>query len=302
MGIVSVMGKGWGTPAGGHSDHYLSTDAINYPGFSGGPLVDGSGRAVGLNTSAWLQGSGMILTVPAPTTVSTPTVQRVVEGLLAHGSIRWDGSSRSILVPETIAKQLGGDINEVVQRVRRSMVRIHSAGSGPRAIGAGTIWHSDGLIVTNAHVVASNSLMVTLPTGVSLPARLLGRDSRQDVAALVVDAQGLSAIELGNSKSVESGQWVLALGHPWGVADSATAGVVIGTGTAFPEMPKSGREWIAVSLTLRPGHSGGPLVDVHGRLVGINTIMTGPEVGMAVPVHVAKSFLRQRMGSAVQRP
>ncbi len=94
----------------------------------------------------------------------------------------------------------------------------------------------------------------------------------------------------------------MALGHPWGVANAATAGVVIGIGTDFPEMRRSGREWIAVSLTLRPGHSGGPLVDVQGRLVGINTIMTGPEVGMAVPVHVAKFFLKQRLGSAAQRP
>ncbi len=302
MGIVSVLGRGWTTPAGGHLDHYLSTDAINYPGFSGGPLVDGFGRVMGLNTSAWLQGSGMILTVPAPTTVLTSTVHRVVESLLAHGRIRWDGGSQVPSTPETLVKQLGAKIGAVVQRVRRSLVRIHSAGSGRHGIGAGTIWHPDGLIVTNAHVVENNSLRVTLPSGSTLPARLLARDSRHDVAALVVDARGLSAIELGDSKSVQSGQWVLALGHPWGVADAATAGVVIGIGTDFPEMPRSGREWIAVSLTLRPGHSGGPLVDVQGRLVGINTLMTGPEVGMAVPVHVAKSFLKQRLGSAAQRP
>ena len=88
------------------------------------------------------------------------------------------------------------------------------------------------------------------------------------------------------------------LGHPWGVADAATAGAVIGVGTGFPEIPQSHQEWIAVGLTLRPGHSGGPLVDVQGRLVGINTFRTGPEVGMAVPVHVAKSFLRQKLGPA----
>ena len=244
----------------------------------------------------------MILTVPAPTTVLTSTVHRVVESLLAHGRIRWDGGSQVPSMPETLVQQLGAEIGEVVRRVRRSLVRIHSGGSGRHGIGAGTIWHPDGLIVTNAHVVESNSLRVTLPSGATLPARLLGRDSRHDVAALVVDARGLSALELGDSKSVQPGQWVLALGHPWGVADAATAGVVIGIGTDFPEMRRSGREWIAVSLTLRPGHSGGPLVDVQGRLLGINTIMTGPEVGMAVPVHVAKFFLKQRLGSAAQRP
>ncbi len=62
-------------------------------------------------------------------------------------------------------------------------------------------------------------------------------------------------------------------------------------------MQHPAREWIAVSLELRPGHSGGPLVDVQGRLVGVNTMMAGPEVGMAVPVHVVKEFLRQELGT-----
>ena len=65
----------------------------------------------------------------------------------------------------------------------------------------------------------------------------------------------------------------------------------------MPEMPMSDREWIAVNLRLRPGHSGGPLVDAEGRLVGINAMMVGPEVGMAVPIHVIKDFLKQKLGS-----
>jgi S1-C subfamily serine protease len=93
----------------------------------------------------------------------------------------------------------------------------------------------------------------------------------------------------------------MALGHPWGVSGAATAGVVIGVGNDLPEMPWSDREWIAVGLHLRPGHSGGPLVDAQGRLVGINTMMTGLEVGMAVPVHVVKAFLKQALTSPALR-
>ena len=74
--------------------------------------------------------------------------------------------------------------------------------------------------------------------------------------------------------------------------NAATAGVIAGVGKQLPEMPLSERDWIAVSLHLRPGHSGGPLVDDQGRLVGINTMMAGPDVGVAVPVHVVKRFLR----------
>ena len=83
----------------------------------------------------------------------------------------------------------------------------------------------------------------------------------------------------------------MSMGHPWGVEGAATAGVVIGRGEATRDTQLAGREWVVASLRLRPGHSGGPMVDAHGRLIGINTMITGPEVAMAVPVHVAKDFL-----------
>jgi len=82
------------------------------------------------------------------------------------------------------------------------------------------------------------------------------------------------------------------------VRDAMTAGVVIGAGADLPEM-RPGREWIALNLTLRPGHSGGPLVDTDGRLLGVNTMITGPEVGFAIPVHVVKGFLKSTLGSNV---
>jgi S1-C subfamily serine protease len=192
-----------------------------------------------------------------------------------------------------LLQQLNLEMSAVVENVRRSLVQITN---GRRGTGAGTIWHADGLIVTNAHVVGRRSLRVTLPDGRTLPVRLLARDASRDLAALAVDATGLPTSELGQSKQLQPGQWVLALGHPWGVAGAVTAGVVIGVGPP-PEMPLPQRELIQVGLCLRPGHSGGPLVDVHGRLVGINTMMAGPEVGLAVPVHVVKTFLRQALGS-----
>jgi S1-C subfamily serine protease len=76
------------------------------------------------------------------------------------------------------------------------------------------------------------------------------------------------------------------------VTGATTAGVVIGQGAELPDRPAFGREWLAVGLHYRPGHSGGPLVDSFGRLVGINTVMVGPDVGLAVPVHEVKEFLK----------
>ena len=199
--------------------------------------------------------------------------------------------------------QLNMEMAEVVKKVRRSLVQVHN---GSRGVGSGAIWHPDGLIVTNAHVVSGHGqrggmtreLKVTLPDGNTLPARLLAQDTNNDIAALMVERDGLTPIELGASRGLQPGQWTLALGFPWGVAGAVTGGAIIGSGSDLPETPSPAREWIEVGLSLRPGHSGGPLVDAQGRLVGINTMMAGPEVGMAVPVHLIKQFLRRELGSA----
>jgi serine protease Do len=193
-----------------------------------------------------------------------------------------------------LMSRLNAEIASVVKSVRQSLVEIRN---GHRGVGAGTIWHPEGLILTNAHVVGRHSLQVALPDGRKFKAQVVAHDANRDIAALSVDAVDLPAIELGDSQNLRAGQWVLALGHPWGVAGAVTAGVVAGVGKQLPEMPLSERDWIAVSLHLRPGHSGGPLVDDCGRLVGINTMMAGPDVGLAVPVHVVKRFLRQAASS-----
>ena len=80
-------------------------------------------------------------------------------------------------------------------------------------------------------------------------------------------------------------------GHPWDVAGTSAGGIVIGGGSDLPESPGAEREWITVDLTLRPGYSGGPLADHQGKLIGMSTLMTGLEVGMAVPSHVIEEFV-----------
>lgn len=210
----------------------------------------------------------------------------------------------------TLLKQLSNEMADLAGDVSRSVVQITD---GRGSIGAGTVWHSDGLIVTNAHVVAgvhrqrmrgrfhrhgfthSRQMNVVLSDGRTLPAKVLAIDETHDLAALTVDANDLPTIEAGESRGLRPGQWVMAFGHPWGVRDSMTAGVVIGSGDNLPEM-QPGREWVALNLTLRPGHSGGPLVNTDGRLIGVNTMISGPEVGFAVPVHVVKGFLKEALG------
>jgi serine protease Do len=101
----------------------------------------------------------------------------------------------------------------------------------------------------------------------------------------------LVPLKMGESTALRAGQWVMAMGHPWGVPGVAVAGIVIGAGPDLPESPGTGKEWIAVDLGLRPGHSGGPLVNHQGKLVGINTMMAGLEVGLAVPSNVIEEIL-----------
>ena len=179
----------------------------------------------------------------------------------------------------------------LVDDVQQSLVQI----TGPQGnLGSGIIWRQDGLIVTNAHVVRHSEVHVTLLDGTFYKAQLIAADDELDIAALAIDAYDLPTTRVGDSRGVRPGQWVVAVGHPFGVLGSATAGTVIATGSGLPEFGGE-REWLALNLRLRPGHSGGPLVDVNGNTVGINTLITGPEVGFAIPVHLVETFLREHI-------
>jgi S1-C subfamily serine protease len=197
----------------------------------------------------------------------------------------------------TLLQQLNDEMNVEVESVWDSLTQVRSVNGG--GVGAGTVWHKDGLVLTNAHVVQNGPMEVVLRDGRKFPASVISQDTTLDVAALSIDARDLPTIPLGESKNLRAGQFVIATGHPWGVIGAVAAGVVIATGEVWPDMPQMRREMIAVGLNLRPGNSGGPLTDADGRLVGINTLMTGPEVGMSVPVHVVKRFLKDNLGSQI---
>ena len=188
-----------------------------------------------------------------------------------------------------------GDLGAVADKARASLVQVRDDGQGA---GSGTIWDDEGLIVTNAHVARHRRVEVVLPGGRRTSSDVLAADPHRDLAVLRVEAHGLPGLTPGSSRSLRPGELVMAVGHPWGVEGGTTFGAVIGVGADLPENPSPGRELIAVSLQLRPGHSGGPLVDVQGRLVGICAMMAGLEVGLAIPVEVIQDFLQDwRFGS-----
>ena len=141
-----------------------------------------------------------------------------------------------------LLEELNLNMGDLVERAGQSLVKVASGGRG---FGSGSIWHSGGLIITNSHVISGSQrrgrqgrntgqdIRVTLPGGETLPARLLAQDPENDLAALSVDAKefDLAAIPLGQSRSLQPGQWVTAMGHPWGVPGAATSGAVIGWGS-----------------------------------------------------------------------
>ena len=190
-----------------------------------------------------------------------------------------------------------GKINDALaglaDTARASLVEVSDTHRGR---GSGVIIHRDGLILTNAHVANRKQPLVRLNGGERLPAKRLAYDKHLDLAALSVEAADLPALDLGDSRTLRPGAWVMALGHPWGVPGAATAGVVIDVGVPM-EMERAGSDMIQVGFHLRPGHSGGPLIADNGALIGINTMMAGPNVGLAIPAHVIKKFLQDKLSS-----
>lgn len=186
-------------------------------------------------------------------------------------------------------QNLNNDLAALIDNARASLVEIRNG----HGAGAGVIVRADGLIVTNAHVIGRRGLRAILPDKRELPARLIAYDREHDLAALSIDANNLRAIEFGDSKNLKPGTWVMSIGHPWGVHDAATAGIVIACGADLPEFQTGGREFVVADVHMRPGHSGGAMIDSEAKLIGVNVMINGPDVGMAVPAHVVQNFLRE---------
>ena len=138
----------------------------------------------------------------------------------------------------------------------------------PRGVGSGFILTNDGYVMTNAHVVdGASEVLVTLPDKREFKARLIGADKRTDVAVVKIDATGLPAVKVGDISKLRVGEWVMAIGSPFGLENTVTAGIVSAkqrdTGDYLP--------FIQTDVAINPGNSGGPLINMRGEVVGINS-------------------------------
>jgi serine protease Do len=185
------------------------------------------------------------------------------------------GSAPLLRELETLAKHLR---SFTVQVQRRRLV-----------VGAGVIWRSSGVIVTNDHVLRGPSATVKLADGRLLAATVAARDSRLDLAALRVEAGDLPAASMGYLSSVRVGELVFAMGNPVGHVGALTMGIVQALG---PRSATRGPDWIRADLDLPRGYSGGPLADARGRIIGINTMAAG-DLALAMPSDRVESFLAE---------
>ncbi len=210
-----------------------------------------------------------------------------------------------------IQKALPSGIHSVIERSSAAVVHIavqhplygynHEQIPGYSKFGSGVIVDAkEGFILTNAHVVDhAKNIIVTLKDGRNKLAQLIGRDLRTDVAVLKIHAKHLTAIPIGDSNKVKIGDWVAAIGSPFGLTQTVTSGMVSALHRYIGL--EGDEDFIQTDASINPGNSGGALINSSGKLIGINTAIIGPPgsrggsvgIGLTIPSNLAKAIMSQ---------
>ncbi len=196
-------------------------------------------------------------------------------------------------LPEELFREFGRQPRQLPRRENRSE-KI------PAGVGSGVIVTSNGYILTNNHVIdEADELEVHLSDGKTFAAKVVGNDPKTDVAVIKVDASGLIPAKLGDSDLVDVGDWVIAIGSPFELEQSVTAGIISATNRAEVGILKNGgyEDFLQTDAAINPGNSGGPLVNLRGEVIGINTAIkssvgTNAGIGFAIPSNLAQFVLQ----------
>jgi serine protease Do len=226
-----------------------------------------------------------------PTTTFAPVVQKVVPSVVnifSSRKVATDTRNLEQFFEEPLSRRFLGDQfrQPLIPRERQE-----------RSLGSGVIISSDGHIVTNNHVIdGGTDIKVSLNDKSEYPARLVGTDSKTDLAVLKIEKTGLPALPLGDSSKVQVGDVVLAIGNPFGVGQTVTMGIVSATGRDLGI--EDYEDFIQTDAAINPGNSGGALVSAEGRLIGINTAIMSRSggnqgVGFAIPASMARNVTDQ---------
>lgn len=220
---------------------------------------------------------------------------------------------------KSLGLRLSDAAGEIVSAIQSSLVTLHN---GRHGAGAGILWQAPSgmgsLILTNAHVAAAHervwphrhgrlrrqndagALRAELADGREFPARLVAQDTEIDLALLQIDANGLPSAQAGDSHRLRVGQFVWAVGHPWGQRGLATAGMISSLSKAATDGSRREIDIIRTDARLAPGNSGGPLVDAAGAVIGVNTMIVGGDQSIAIPIHYAVEFAAATLVAAAQ--
>ena len=233
-----------------------------------------------------------------------------------------DTPSQQLLASQAEARRLSDAFVSVADQVSPSVVQIDvtvrderkdellrwfgGGGDSPveRGTGSGVIFTPDGAIVTNNHVIeGALSINVHLRDGRFLPAHLMGRDPATDIAVIKIEAAGLVAARFADSEAARVGEWVVAIGSPFGLGYSVTTGVLSAKGRGGLGMNQVA-DYLQPGASINPGNSGGPLCTLEGQVVGINAmIKQGAGIGFAIPSNLARRVAEQLLRTGkVQRP
>ncbi len=161
-----------------------------------------------------------------------------------------------------------------------------------KGAGSGFIIDSKGHILTNEHVIrGADEIKITLKDGRKLTGKVAGSDASLDLAIIKVEAKDLPALRLGDSSKIRPGEWVIAIGNPYGFSNTVTAGIVSATGRTLADLGK--KNLLQTDTPINPGNSGGPLLNLKGEVIGINVaIVAGAQsIGFAIPVNAAKEVI-----------
>ncbi|WP_342240293.1 trypsin-like peptidase domain-containing protein [Inquilinus sp. OTU3971] len=267
--------------------------------------LDADGRRPGLRRMA------------AALLVGTALIGAPVGAVLAFGAPAVAQSQPAPVVPAPLVTAASGSFAGLVHQVMPGVVNVSITGhegpariadrdGGPRerggqaihGAGSGFIIDPAGYIVTNNHVVKdADEITVTLDDGTVLPAKVVGTDPKTDLALIKVKAdKTLTAVEWGDSDAAQVGDWVMAVGNPYGLGGTVTAGIVSARGRDINSNPLE--DFLQIDAPINPGNSGGPSFDAGGKVIGINSEIYSPSggsvgIGFAIPSNLAKTVIAQ---------
>jgi len=228
---------------------------------------------------------------PAQTARPTPTSTPTAAQLRALGDAFVDVAEK---VSPTVVQ-----IEVSIAKPEASATRWIKEDAVARGMGSGVIFTADGAILTNNHVIEeARAITVRFKDGRAFAARIVGRDPATDLAVLRVDAKNLPVASFADSDGARVGEWVVAIGSPFGLGHTVTTGVLSAKGRAGVGM-NAIEDYLQTDASINPGNSGGPLVNLDGQVLGINTMIVtkGQGIGLAVPSNIARRVATQILKS-----